>query len=61
MASGCGSTEGVVSRLLLAVSLIIEQQERCGEKNLLRLSGGNSMTLVLASVSIVPFELGNLR
>jgi hypothetical protein len=51
----------VVSRLLLAVPLIVEQQERCGEKDLFRLSCGNVMPLVLASVSVVPVELGNLR
>jgi len=59
--SGCSNTKGVVSRLLLAVSLIVEQQERSGEKDLLRLSRRNSMTLILTSVSIIPVELGNLR
>jgi hypothetical protein len=59
--AGRGNAEGVVSRLLLAVPLIVEQQERCGEKDLFRLSCGNVMTLVLASVSIVPVELGNFR
>jgi len=46
---------------MLAVPLVIEQQQRRGEKNLLRLSRGNPMTLVLAGIPAIPFELGNRR
>jgi hypothetical protein len=50
----------MVPRLLLAVRFIIEQQERCGEKDLLRLAR-NPVALVLASVPRVRVELGDLR
>ena len=60
-ASSCGDTERVVLRLLLAMSLIIEQKERRGEKHLLRLARRDPVGLVLASVAWVPVELGDLR
>jgi len=59
--SGCGNSKSVVPGLTLAVPLVIEQQQRRGEKNLLRLSRGNPMTLVLAGIPAIPFELGNRR
>ena len=58
---GCGDPERVVARFLLAVSLIIEQQQPRGEKHFLRLTRGDSMALVLESVACIPLELGNFR
>ena len=47
----------MVLRLLLAMSLIIEQKERRGEKHLLRLARRDPVGFVLASVAWNPVDM----